>query len=160
MRVGLANQPASFLNQKPEMDNAIDQNHGPVSGEKPSANPLLDLAVERTTLALERTQLAWVRTVIGFITAGFAIDKGTAILHQSRVVSGVAWSRNGHFAGLLLTITATILMTAVTLLYIRRSAELNRMQPMKTSPFAPTALLSIFVCVVGGITIYFLNIDW
>ena len=40
-------------------------------------DPRLDLAVERTSLSLERTQLAWVRTVIGFITAGLAIDKGT-----------------------------------------------------------------------------------
>lgn len=160
MRVGLASRPASFLNQNTEMEKAIDQNLGAMSGGMPPGNPVFDLAVERTTLAHERTQLAWVRTVLGFITAGFAIDKGTAILHESRVVSGVAWSRNGHFAGLLLTITATVLMTVVTLLYIRRSIELNRMQPLKKSPLAPTALLSIFLCVVGGITIYFLNIDW
>ena len=123
-------------------------------------DPRIDLAIERTSLALERTQLAWVRTVIGFITAGFSIDKATTVLYEARLVSGVAWARNGHFAGLLLTITATALMILVTIFYFRRIGQLNRMRGFREIQPAPTTLLSIFVCVVGGITIYFLNIKW
>jgi len=128
--------------------------------EEQDVDPRIDLAVERTSLALERTQLAWVRTVIGFITAGFAIDKGSAALHEARLVSGEAWSKNGHFAGLLLTITSTTLMIMVTISYVKRMRELNRMRNLKEKPSVPTTILSIFVCVVGGLTIYFLHVSW
>jgi len=142
------------------MEHAKEEDQLTRTLEEHTVDPRLDLAIERTTLALERTQLAWVRTVIGFITSGFAIDKGTAVLHEARLVSGVAWARNGHFAGLLLTITATALMILVTIFYFRRIGQLNRMREFREIQPAPTTLLSIFVCVVGGITIYFLNIKW
>lgn len=125
-----------------------------------SADPRIYLAVERTSLACERTQLAWIRTVIGLITAGFAIDKGTALLHEARLVAGHAWAKNGHFAGLLLTSIATALMIAVTILYVRRVRQLNSMRKLKETLPAPTTILSVFICVVGGITIYFLNTTW
>lgn len=123
-------------------------------------DPGLYLAIERTLLTSEATQLGWIRTVIGLITAGFTIDKGTVLLHESRVVSGTAWAQNGHFAGLLLTITSTILLTFMTILYVRRMDRLGKMRHSRVSLFTPTSLLSIFICVVGGITIYFLNVKW
>jgi uncharacterized membrane protein YidH (DUF202 family) len=124
------------------------------------ADPRIDLAVERTSYAMERTQLAWVRTVMGFITAGLAIDKGTEALHEARMVAGVAWSKNGHFAGMLLTITATALMIIATVIYVRRMKQLNKMRGIKTDLRAPTTILSVFICFLGALAIYFLQIPW
>jgi uncharacterized membrane protein YidH (DUF202 family) len=73
------------------MDNANNPDKETKAEVAHPVDPRIDLAVERTSLALERTQLAWVRTVISFITAGFAIDKGTVLLHEVRLVSGTAW---------------------------------------------------------------------
>lgn len=123
-------------------------------------DPRLDLAVERTALALERTQLAWGRTVISFITAGLAIDKGTAALHEARLVSGHAWAKNGHFGGLLLTLTATILMIMVTVAYVKRMRNLNKIQGLKAKQSLPTTLLSVFVCLVGLLAFVFLHLSW
>jgi uncharacterized membrane protein YidH (DUF202 family) len=128
--------------------------------EELNADPRIDLAVERTLLAMERTQLAWVRTVMGFITAGIAIDKGAAALQQARLVSGIAWSKNGHFAGLLLTITSTFLMIITTTIYIQRMGELNQMRGIKRKLPAPTTALSVFICLLGALSIYFLRIPW
>jgi len=77
-------------------------------------DPRVDLAVERTMLAMERTQLAWVRTVITLITAGIAIDK----VHLARIIAGIAWQKNAHMDGLLLTSAGTALITLATVLYI------------------------------------------
>jgi len=119
-----------------------------------------DLSIETTILAMERTQLAWVRTVMAFITAGVAIDKGTSLLHEARLVSGTAWSKDCHFAGLLLTVSATLLMTMETILYIRRVRQLNKMTVTKIKLPWPTTILSIFVCIVGAITIQFMKTPW
>ncbi|HNW55450.1 MAG TPA: DUF202 domain-containing protein, partial [Bacteroidales bacterium] len=73
-------------------------------------DPRVDLAVERTMLALDRTQLAWVRTVLTLITAGIAIDK----LHMARIIAGIAWQKDAHMAGLLLTSAGTALITLST----------------------------------------------
>jgi uncharacterized membrane protein YidH (DUF202 family) len=124
------------------------------------ADPRIDLAVERTLLAIERTQLAWVRTVIGMITAGIAIDKGFAALHQARLLSGAAWEKNGHFGGLLLTIGGTFLMMFSTVLYALRTRELNIMRGAKNKVPSPGILISIFTCLVGALAIYFLTIPW
>ena len=120
----------------------------------------LDLAIETTLLAMDRTQLAWVRTVMGIITAGIALDKGAEALHQARLISGIAWSKNGHFAGLLLTITGTVFMLLVTVIYCKRLKELTRMRSLKEKIPSATMLLSVFVCLVGGLAIYFLNSPW
>jgi putative membrane protein len=119
-----------------------------------------DLSIETTILAMERTQLAWVRTVLTFITAGFAIDKGTELLHEARLVSGTAWSKEGHFAGLLLTITATVLMAMETVIYIRRVRQLNKMVVIKIKLPFPTTILSIFICLVGALAINFMKTSW
>lgn len=120
------------------------------------ADPRIDLAVERTMLALERTQLAWVRTVITLITAGIAIDK----VHLARIIAGIAWQKDAHFAGLLLTSTGTVLMTFVTLLFIQRMRELKSLCSRKSNLPQPGTLISIFMIVVGALAIYSLTYAW
>jgi uncharacterized membrane protein YidH (DUF202 family) len=124
------------------------------------ADPRIDLAVERTLLAIERTQLAWVRTVIGMITAGIAIDKGTAALHQARLLSGVAWAKNGHFAGLLLTIGGTLLIALATIIFTLRIRELNHIRGLKGKFPPPGVLISFFSCLFGALAIYSLTFSW
>lgn len=120
----------------------------------------VDLAVERTMLANERTQLAWVRTVLGFITGGIAIDKGVSALHQARLLSGEAWEKNGHFAGLLMTSVGTALMVLVTVLFIKRLWELSTMMGRRNKLFHPGTLISVFMIIVGTMSVYLLTIDW
>ncbi len=133
--------------------------HHPVEkGEEPVPDLRLQLSVESTRLAMERTQLAWVRTVLTFITAGLAIDRGTALLHEARMEAGLAWSKTGHLAGLLLTGMATILMIWVAISYIRRIGQLNRRWGNKNSWISPGSLLSIFLCVIGVLVVYFLSV--
>jgi len=122
-----------------------------------NADPRINLAVQRTILAMERTQLAWVRTILGLITGGVAIDKGTAALHEARMAAGVALVNNGHFAGLLLTITGTVLIVLTTVIYIRGTAQLNQMNGIKRKMPAPATILSIFICLLGALAIYFLS---
>jgi len=124
-----------------------------------NADPRIELAVERTMLAMERTQLAWVRTVMALITGGVAIDKGTAALHEARVAAGTALMKNGHFTGLLLTVTGTALMVIATGIYIRRMAQLNQRNGIKKKWPAPATILSIFICLLGALAIYFLNVS-
>jgi uncharacterized membrane protein YidH (DUF202 family) len=124
------------------------------------ADPRIDLAVERTLLAIERTQLAWVRTVMGMITAGIAIDKGFQALHQARLMSGLAWEKNGHFAGLLLTIGGTLLMILTTVIYTLRIRELNLMRGAKSKVPPSGVLISFFICLIGALAIYFLTFSW
>jgi putative membrane protein len=124
------------------------------------ADPRIDLAVERTLLALERTQLAWVRTIMGMITAGIALDKGFAALHQARLLSGVAWEKNGHLGGLLLTVGGTVLMILNTVLYIRRMRALNLIRGVKSILSPPGVLISFFICLIGVLAIYFLTFSW
>lgn len=150
----------SPFNLKVEMENTNNLNQTTKTETAQAVDLPVDLAIERTSLALERTQLAWVRTVISFITAGFAIDKATTALHEARLVSGVAWSMYGHVAGISLTTVATAIMILVTITYVRRTRQLRKMRVSKERPTVSTTLLSIFVCLVGGITIYFLDIPW
>jgi putative membrane protein len=119
-------------------------------------DPRVDLAVERTILAMERTQLAWVRTVLTLITAGIAIDK----LHMARIIAGIAWQKDAHMAGLLLTSTGTALMTFVTFLYIIRIRELTTMRGRRNSFPQPGTLISIFIIVIGVLAIYSLLYAW
>jgi uncharacterized membrane protein YidH (DUF202 family) len=97
---------------------------------------------------------------MGMITAGIAIDKGFQALHQARLMSGVAWEKNGHFAGLLLTIGGTTLMIITCILYIPRIRELNLMQGVKKKFPAPGVLISLFMCLIGSLAIYFLTFAW
>lgn len=120
-------------------------------------DPRVDLAVERTMLAMERTLLAWVRTVMGLITGGVAIDKGTAAIHDARLAAGVALMKNGHLAGLTLTIVGTVLMFVVTIVYIRRIRELKQMVSVKARFPEPGIMLAIFICILGILAVYFLS---
>ncbi|MFN8257062.1 MAG: DUF202 domain-containing protein [Bacteroidales bacterium] len=120
----------------------------------------VNLAVERTMYALERTQLAWVRTVLGLITAGIAIDKGVSALHQARLISGEAWDKNGHFAGLLLTWVGTLLMILVTVFYIIRMWQLASMLRKRNRLLYPGTLISVFICILGFLSVYFLTLSW
>lgn len=122
------------------------------------SDPRVDLAVERTILAHERTQLAWVRTILGVITAGIAIDKGFAALHDARVLAGKEWAKNGHFAGMLLSITGTILIFLTLYYYNKRIAELFKMIERPRKILDPTLLLSLFTIIIGILAIYFLTI--
>jgi uncharacterized membrane protein YidH (DUF202 family) len=124
------------------------------------ADPRVDFAVERTMYAIERTQLAWVRTVLAFITGGIAIDKGVSVLHQARLISGEAWEKNGHFAGLLLTICGTTLMALVTVYYIIRMWKLTTMLGRRNKLLYPGTIISVFMCIVGALSIYFLTFTW
>ena len=119
-------------------------------------DPRVDLAAERTMLALERTQLAWVRTVITLITAGIAIDK----VHLARIIAGIAWQKNAHMAGLLLTSAGTALITLATVLYIKRMRELLLMRGRRNNLFQPGTLISVFIIVIGALAIYSLTFDW
>ena len=119
-------------------------------------DPRVDLAVERTMMALERTQLAWVRTVITLITAGIAIDK----VHLARIIDGIAWQKNAHMAGLLLTSAGTALITLATIHYIIRIRELTLMRGRRNNLLQPGTLISIFIIVIGALAIYSLTFDW
>jgi uncharacterized membrane protein YidH (DUF202 family) len=116
-----------------------------------------DLAIERTELALERTHLAWVRTIIGLISVGFAIDKGFSMLHQSRLASGEAWVNHGHLAGMIMTISGTVLIVIVTAYYILRLNSLRIMRGKRRLLLAPGLLLSILIFVIGLLLLYFMS---
>jgi uncharacterized membrane protein YidH (DUF202 family) len=119
-------------------------------------DPRVDLAVERTMLAMERTQLAWVRTVITLITAGIAIDK----VHLARIIAGIAWQKDAHIAGLLLTSAGTALITLTTVHYIIRTRELSLMRGRKNSLIEGGTLISIFIVLIGALSIYSLLYSW
>ena len=121
-------------------------------------NPGTDLAIERTMLALERTQLAWIRTIIGLITAGAALDKGFAALHEARLLTGEAWVKNGHLAGFVMTISGTLLIILTTLYYFRRMGELSRMQGKPRKLLDAGLILSLLITVIAFLVVYFLFI--
>jgi len=119
-------------------------------------DPRVDLAVERTMLALERTQLAWVRTVLTLITAGIAIDK----LHLARIVAGIAWQKDAHMAGVLLTSAGTALIILTTINYIKRKRELSLMRGRKNTLLEGGTLISIFITIIGALAIFSLVYSW
>ena len=116
--------------------------------EKHDTDPRIDLAIERTRLALERTQLAWIRTIITMITAGIAIDRGFAALHDARLVTGDAWVKNGHLAGLVLSVSGTLLIILTTIFYSKRTGELYRMEKRKSRVFDSGTILSLLVTII------------
>jgi putative membrane protein len=123
------------------------------------ADPRIDLAIERTLLAWERTQLAWIRTVFGLVVAGIALDRGFVALHEARLVTGDAWVKNGHLAGLVMAISGTVLMVIATTYYTRRMIELTRLMKKRRGILDPGLILSLIVTIVGILVIYFMLID-
>lgn len=148
-----------MYNTKIYMEKNIRINQDNVQYHETDTDPRVYLAIERTILALERTQLAWIRTVMVMMTAGFALDKGLDTLHKARLASGDALMRNGHAAGVILNLTAVVLMLIVTILHIKRSRKFVKMQGAIKSIFSPDFLLSFFVILIGCLLIYFLNFD-
>jgi putative membrane protein len=120
-------------------------------------DPRIEIALERTQLAYERTQLAWIRTVLALITAGIAIDKGTQALHEALIASGDALVKDGHVAGMLLTISGTVMMILATGISYQRMKELDQMRCNKRLLPFPSIILSFVISIFGIIVIYFLN---
>ena len=117
-------------------------------------DPRIDLAVERTQLALERTHLAWIRTTFAIMTAGIAIDKGLAIIHEQRLLRNEALIKNGHAAGLFLTSFGTLLLLVETLEYIKRSKQLAAMKMTRSLFFLTNVVLAFLVFLLGVVLIY------
>ena len=115
-----------------------------------TADPRVDLAVQRTELALDRTQLAWIRTAFTLITAGFAIDRGGAALHQARVLAGTNWVATSHFSGIFLAAAATAFLLIASVAYLLQSRDLARLKGATPPLFPPALLVSLLVVVLGG----------
>ena len=124
-----------------------------------TADPSLDLAVERTELALERTHLSWVRTVIGLIVAGFAIDKGLGVLEKAPMAYGEKLMNHGHAAGMVLTTSGTLLMVLATIFYVKRSRELAQMKGARKPFLAPDVILSVVIILIGTLLIYLVSLS-
>jgi len=120
-------------------------------------DPRIEIALERTQLAYERTQLAWIRTVLALITAGIAIDKGTEALHEARIAMGEALVKDGHFSGMLLTISGTLMMVLATGISFRRMRKLDQMRGNRRQLPYPSFILSCVISFFGAIVIYFLS---
>jgi uncharacterized membrane protein YidH (DUF202 family) len=120
-------------------------------------DPRIEIALERTQLAYERTQLAWIRTVLALITAGIAIDKGTQALHDALIAMGEALVKDGHFSGMLLTISGTVMMILSTGITFRRMKELDQMRGIRRNLPYPVFIISCIISFFGIIVIYFLS---
>ena len=120
-------------------------------------DPRIEIAIERTQLAIERTQLAWIRTVLALISVGIAIDKGTEALHEARVAMGEALVKDGHFSGMLLSISGTVMMVLATGMNFLRVKELHQMAGIRRKLPYPVFVLSCVVCFFGAAAIYFLS---
>jgi uncharacterized membrane protein YidH (DUF202 family) len=128
-------------------------------GTEPVSDIRVELAVQRTELALHRTQLSWARTVIGLIGAGVALDKGLRFLHEARVLSGQAWTRNGHAGGLTLTAVSTLLLIVVSWEHWKTARWLSRLKGAGSFPFPFTLIVSFMVIVLGAIVFVVLLAD-
>lgn len=117
-------------------------------------DPRVNLAVERTELALERTQLAWIRTTFTLMTAGLAIDKGAAYIHEQRIAVNKAFMNNAHGIGIFLTSLGTVLLLVETIQFTRRNKQLAAMKKANTSFFSTSWVLSVMVMLLGFIMVY------
>jgi len=108
-----------------------------------------ELAIERTELAHERTHLAWIRTTFSIMTAGLAIDKGIAYIHEQRVEKDIALVKNAHVLGLILTIFGTLFLLAETIQFIVRTRQLKDMRSRRFSTFSSSVVLASLVVILG-----------
>jgi len=122
-------------------------------------DPRVDMAIERTIMASVRTQLAWIRTVVGLITAGIAIDRGIAALLESKLLTGDLWLNSGHFSGLFLALTGTLLMLVTTYHYFKLMKVLAGMKGKESSFFEPGLILSAIIAVIGIFSVIFLALE-
>ncbi len=122
-----------------------------MSGEsaEPSVDPRVDLAVLRTQLAWDRTLLSWLRSSLALMGAAVVLDKGAQLLHQARVLAGVAVVRNGHLLGLTLTGVSTVLLSVVCWQYGQGVRALARIEGSKPPRVQPALLASLLVVLLG-----------
>ena len=112
--------------------------------------------MQRTELALDRTQLAWMLTAFTLITAGLAIDKVAAALHEARGLAGTNWLNGSHVMGIGLTVAATVFLAIASVVYYQQARALARLMGAEP-PLLPLALLvSLLVILLGGIGAIFM----
>ncbi len=116
------------------------------------------LAIENTELAYKRTQLAWVRTVFAIITTAIALDQVVKALREPGVKTGQFWLSNSSLISFLLTSIGSLLLIAETFFYVKRTKELMIMRGAKLSKISGTAILSLFVILLGMLVSYMLVI--
>ncbi len=122
-------------------------------------DPGVNLAVQRTELALDRTQLAWVRTAFTLITAGLAIDKVAAVLHEARVLAGTNWLNSSHVIGIALTVAATLFLGAASVVYYQQACTLARLKHAEP-PLLPLALLVSLLVILLGVIMAIFMLVW
>ena len=86
-----------------------------------------------------------------------AIDKGFAALHDAHMVSGDARVNNGHFAGMLMTGSGTLLIIPVTINYIMGMKALKKMKGTRTELFDPGLILSLIITLIVFLMLYFMD---
>ena len=139
-----------------ETQHANATTHAVRASAEQTADPRVDLAVQRTELALDRTQLAWVRTTLALLTAGIAIDKVAAALHEARVLAGTNWVAGSHVVGATLSVGATLLLVIASAGYFRQARTLAQLKGA-APPWLPPALLgSLLVVFLGAIMSIFI----
>ena len=109
----------------------------------------LELALTRTELASDRTLLAWIRTALTLMAAGIAYDKGFRLLHDERLAEGTAWVRSAHSAGILVTITSTLLLALATFKHFRLARSLAATRRSGLGQAIPSLLGAVVVIALG-----------
>lgn len=132
----------------------MDTEKQQIATTEKEADPRVDLAVERTELALERTHLAWIRTTFTLMTAGLAIDKASAYIHDQRIAKNEAFITNAHGVGIFLTSLGTVLLLAETYQFIRRSKQLAAIKMVKSFFISTGSVLSALVLLLGFVLVY------
>jgi uncharacterized membrane protein YidH (DUF202 family) len=129
--------------------NAVMNEKNQTDMTKPDVDTAFYLAVTRTELSLERTQLAWIRTIMALMGTGIAISKGLEALQKARIVSGVALIRHGNLSAIVLTIAGTILLIAITVIFISRGKQLAFMKQQSYRLINPAFLVSMVTIFLG-----------
>jgi uncharacterized membrane protein YidH (DUF202 family) len=114
------------------------------------------MSIENTELAYKRTQLAWVRTVFAIITTAIALDQLVKVIYDPKIKMGGIWIKNSNLIASLLTSVGSILLIIETIFYIRRTRKLVDLRDGTQKKFSGTAVLSVFVVVLGLLVTYML----
>jgi hypothetical protein len=80
------------------------------------------------------------------------------LLHQARLASGEAWVNHGHLAGMVMTISGTLLILIITAYFIVRMSTLKKMRGQQRILLFPGILLSLLIFVIGILLLYFMSI--
>ena len=118
---------------------------------KPMSDPRTEMAEARTRLAWDRTLLAWSRSALALITAGVAFDRGTRLLHEARLMQGIAWVHTGHLGGLCLTAVSTVLLIIVTWNHLAVRRETPQTARRGLPLLAPPVIAAGVVIAFGGV---------